>query len=42
MVSELDETFAGTDLDRRVWFPYYLPHWSSRADLGGDVRGRRR
>ena len=31
MVSELDETFAGADLDRAVWFPYYLPHWSSRA-----------
>lgn len=27
----LDETFGGPDLDRSVWFPYYLPHWSSRA-----------
>jgi hypothetical protein len=23
--------FAGDDLDRSVWVPYYLPHWSSRA-----------
>ena len=29
--AELDESFAGADLDDRVWFPYYLPHWSSRA-----------
>ena len=28
---ELDEQFAGEDLDTDVWFPYYLPHWSSRA-----------
>lgn len=27
----LDDTFAGTELDRSVWFPYYLPHWSSRS-----------
>ena len=29
--AELTETFAGTDLDREVWLPHYLPHWSSRA-----------
>ena len=29
---ELDETFPGDDLDPDVWFPYYLPHWSSRAE----------
>jgi hypothetical protein len=29
--THLDERFAGRDLDRSVWFPYYLPHWSSRA-----------
>jgi glycosyl hydrolase family 16 len=23
--------FAGDELDRSVWVPYYLPHWSSRA-----------
>ena len=28
---ELDERFAGDTLDPEVWFPYYLPHWSSRA-----------
>jgi hypothetical protein len=26
----LDERFAGNSLDPGVWFPYYLPHWSSR------------
>ena len=30
MAYELDETFPGPDLDPEVWFPYYLPHWSSR------------
>ena len=29
--AELDEVFDGP-LDRDVWFPYYLPHWSSRAE----------
>jgi hypothetical protein len=29
--TELDERFAGADLDREVWLPSYLPHWSSRA-----------
>jgi hypothetical protein len=28
---ELEERFRGTDLDRDVWLPHYLPHWSSRA-----------
>jgi len=27
----LDERFGGDTLDPEVWFPYYLPHWSSRA-----------
>ncbi|HEU5485375.1 MAG TPA: glycoside hydrolase family 16 protein [Microlunatus sp.] len=31
MSDELDESFVGDRLDRSVWFPYYLPHWSSRA-----------
>jgi hypothetical protein len=26
----LTETFEGADLDQSIWFPYYLPHWSSR------------
>src|SRR3954447_4540179 len=41
----LDEHFAGDTLDERVWFPYYLPHWSSRAASratytvgGGELR----
>jgi hypothetical protein len=29
---ELDERFPGADLDRSVWLPYHLPHWSSRAE----------
>ena len=29
--SELDERFTGRDLDLEVWFPYHLPHWSSRS-----------
>jgi hypothetical protein len=37
----LVEEFPGDDLDPEVWFPYYLPHWSSRKasmatyDVGG-------
>ncbi|WP_231502953.1 glycoside hydrolase family 16 protein [Blastococcus sp. URHD0036] len=31
MRAELDERFPGDALDPGVWFPYYLPHWSSRA-----------
>jgi Glycosyl hydrolases family 16 len=31
MPAELDEQFTGSELDRDVWFPFYLPHWSSRA-----------
>jgi hypothetical protein len=27
----LDERFDTETLDPDVWFPYYLPHWSSRA-----------
>ena len=29
---DLDERFDGDALDPDVWFPYYLPHWSSRAE----------
>jgi hypothetical protein len=32
MRADLDERFNGEDLERDVWFPYYLPHWSSRAE----------
>lgn len=41
----LDERFDGEALDPDVWFPYYLPHWSSRAASraahavrGGELR----
>ena len=27
----VDEQFEGDDLDDTRWFPYYTPHWSSRA-----------
>lgn len=27
---EFEDTFDGAELDQRRWFPYYLPHWSSR------------
>jgi hypothetical protein len=38
--TELDERFDGGGLDLDVWFPYYLPHWSSRAASAAtyDVR----
>ena len=38
---EVDERFEGTELDSRLWFRHYLPHWSSREasrarlDVGG-------
>jgi hypothetical protein len=41
----LDERFVGDELDRSVWVPWYLPHWSSRAASaatyevgGGELR----
>jgi len=40
---EVDETFERPQLDDRLWLPYYLPHWSSRAvtraryDVGGGA-----
>jgi Glycosyl hydrolases family 16 len=38
---EVDDPFDAMELDRRLWLPYYLPHWSSRSasaarfDVGG-------
>jgi len=29
-MTSLAERFDGDDLDRSVWVPWYLPHWSSR------------
>lgn len=31
---DFDEDFAGTELDRARWLPYYLPQWSSREATG--------
>ena len=28
----LHEDFSSGALDETVWFPYYLPHWSSRSE----------
>jgi len=28
---EVEDGFEAPELDRRLWLPYYLPHWSSRA-----------
>jgi hypothetical protein len=28
---EVEDTFAGAELDPALWLPWYLPHWSSRA-----------
>src|SRR5687768_13488720 len=28
---ERHDEFDGPELDTRLWLPYYLPHWSSRA-----------
>ncbi len=41
MRATLDEEFAGDDLDRDVWLPFHLPHWSSRAESAATyaVRG---
>jgi Glycosyl hydrolases family 16 len=37
----LDERFDGEALDPDVWFPYYLPHWSSRAASRASYAVRR-
>ena len=41
----LDEQFESEELDRSVWVPWYLPHWSSRSQSaatyevgGGELR----
>lgn len=40
-----EDDFDGPELNTAVWFPYYLPHWSSRATTAaqyeiGDTRLR--
>src|SRR5215207_9302852 len=37
---DLDESFRGDELDRTVWSPHYLPHWSSRAASAATYRVR--
>ncbi|MCO8275327.1 glycoside hydrolase family 16 protein [Actinoplanes sp. TRM 88003] len=44
-MTTLDERFESDELDRSVWVPWYLPHWSSRAQSaatyevgGGELR----
>jgi hypothetical protein len=32
----LEERFAGDSLDPGVWYPYYLPHWSSREQTAAS------
>ena len=36
--TELDEHFRTDGLDPEVWVPYYLPHWSSRAESAANLR----
>ena len=36
----LDERFVGDRLDPGVWFPYYLPHWSSRSQSAATYEVR--
>jgi hypothetical protein len=33
-----EDRFTGPDLDREVWFPHYLPAWSSRAHTAASHR----
>lgn len=37
---DLDERFPGDELDLGVWSPYYLPHWSSRAESAASYTVR--
>ncbi|MCO1655270.1 glycoside hydrolase family 16 protein [Pseudonocardia humida] len=36
--TELDEEFHADGLDPQIWVPYYLPHWSSRAESAANLR----
>ncbi len=33
-----EDRFEGPDLDPEVWFPHYLPAWSSREDTRASYR----
>jgi hypothetical protein len=37
-VGEFRDDFDGSELDRSVWFPHYLPAWSSRAETAAVHR----
>ncbi|NYJ04183.1 GNAT family N-acetyltransferase [Petropleomorpha daqingensis] len=37
-VLEVEDLFDGDELDRDLWLPYYLPHWSSRAASAARYR----
>jgi hypothetical protein len=37
-VLEVEDRFDGTELDRGLWLPYYLPHWSSRTAAAARYR----
>ncbi|MGA5305336.1 glycoside hydrolase family 16 protein [Nucisporomicrobium flavum] len=36
----MEDLFGGQELDRDVWLPYYLPHWSSREASAATYRVR--
>jgi ribosomal protein S18 acetylase RimI-like enzyme len=35
---DVQDLFDGDELDRGLWLPYYLPHWSSRAAAAARYR----
>jgi ribosomal protein S18 acetylase RimI-like enzyme len=37
-VLEVEDRFDGDELDRSLWLPHYLPHWSSRAASAARYR----
>ena len=37
-VLAVEDLFDGDELDRGLWLPYYLPHWSSRAASAARYR----
>jgi hypothetical protein len=38
LVADFCDDFDGDALDTAVWFPYYLPAWSSRAETAASYR----
>src|SRR3954452_25019011 len=35
---DVEDRFDGDELDRGLWLPHYLPHWSSRAAAAARYR----